>query len=386
MSDRAERYGDGRLFLRNGIWWMDFSVDGRRIRQSTGTDKKTDARRILRERHAQALHGQLPEQPRKVTLRELQARVHALYELKERNSIPHVARAFRPLREFFGTRPVAKLTTGDLERYVAWRLAGNGIAPTARVQSVKPATVHIELALLRVGLRHLHKAGELARVPMFPSLSIRNTREGFFTDEDLAKVTPHLRDPLPDVVTFCYLTGWRCAAEVLPLTWADVDPVAGVIRLPASRSKNKDGRELPYLAMPELRAIVARAAAARELVHEMTGTRPERVFHRRGKPIKDFRGAWAKAVAAGGVRANLIHDLRRSAVRNLERAGAPRSQAMKLTGHKTEAVYRRYAITSTDDVASAMARVAELRALEAEAREKSQRLAQERHTEGGTAP
>jgi len=31
-------------------------------------------------------------------------------------------------------------------------------------------------------------------------------------------------------------------------------------------------------------------------------------------------------------------------VRNLERAGVPRSTAMAMVGHRTEAIYRRYAI------------------------------------------
>jgi hypothetical protein len=70
------------------------------------------------------------------------------------------------------------------------------------------------------------------------------------------------------------------------------------------------------------------------------------VFHRDGDPIKSFRGAWFTACEAAGVPGRIFHDLRRTAVRNFERAGVPRSVAMKLTGHKTEAVYRRYAIVS----------------------------------------
>jgi integrase len=58
---------------------------------------------------------------------------------------------------------------------------------------------------------------------------------------------------------------------------------------------------------------------------------------------------WASACKAAGVAGRLRHDLRRTAARNLERAGVPRGVAMQITGHKTEAMYRRYAIVSEAD-------------------------------------
>jgi integrase len=76
--------------------------------------------------------------------------------------------------------------------------------------------------------------------------------------------------------------------------------------------------------------------------------RPGRIipwlFHRDGKPIKDFRWVWASACKNAGVPGRIPHDFRRTAVRNLERAGVPRSVAMAMVGHRTEAIYRRYAI------------------------------------------
>jgi Phage integrase family len=70
--------------------------------------------------------------------------------------------------------------------------------------------------------------------------------------------------------------------------------------------------------------------------------------------------AWAEACRKAGLPALLFHDLRRSAVRNLERAGVSRSVAMKLTGHKTESVYRRYAIVAESDLRRGSAKLTAL--------------------------
>ena len=82
------------------------------------------------------------------------------------------------------------------------------------------------------------------------------------------------------------------------------------------------------------------------------------VFHRNGRPIKSFRKAWQEACAAAGVPDRIPHDLRLTAVRNLERAGVSRSVAMPLTGHKTESVYRRYAIVNEEDLAEGVQKLA----------------------------
>src|ERR1041384_8036907 len=92
---------------------------------------------------------------------------------------------------------------------------------------------------------------------------------------------------------------------------------------------------------------------------KLAGTICPFVFHRNGKRIRNFRKAWENACVAAGFPGRIPHDLRRSAVRNMERAGLSRSVAMQLTGHKTEAVYRRYAITSEADLREGVDRLNE---------------------------
>ncbi len=95
---------------------------------------------------------------------------------------------------------------------------------------------------------------------------------------------------------------------------------------------------------PELRAVLERQLARTRANERATGQVIVSVFHRDGKPIRGFRRAWVTACKKAGVPNRIPHDLRRTAVRNLERAGVPRSTAMELVGHRTEAIYRRYAI------------------------------------------
>jgi integrase len=85
------------------------------------------------------------------------------------------------------------------------------------------------------------------------------------------------------------------------------------------------------------------------------------VFHRAGKPIKSYRTGWESACVKAGLPGAWIHDFRRSAANHMENTGVPRSQAMKITGHKTESIYRRYAIVRPDDIAEGTAKLSAYR-------------------------
>ena len=76
------------------------------------------------------------------------------------------------------------------------------------------------------------------------------------------------------------------------------------------------------------------------------------VFHHRGgRPVSAtvLRKWWRAATAAAGHPGLIFHDLRRSAVRNMIRAGVSEPVAMAISGHQSAAVFRRYNITSIDD-------------------------------------
>lgn len=112
--------------------------------------------------------------------------------------------------------------------------------------------------------------------------------------------------------------------------------------------------------LPELADLLRSQWEHTKAIRQKTGKIIPWVFHRDGKPIRDFRKVWKNACVASGLQGKIPHDFRRTGVGNLERAGVPRSVAMKLTGHKTESVYRRYAIVSEADLAEGVAKLAAL--------------------------
>jgi integrase len=160
---------------------------------------------------------------------------------------------------------------------------------------------------------------------------------------------------LPDfprpAVTFAYYTGWRMASEILKLTWSQVDLEAGTVRLEAHTTKNDDARPI-YL--PQVLLDVLEQQWQEHL--EQYPDCPH-IFHRRGNRVISYAKDWRKAITEAGLVGKLPHDFRRTAVRNLVRAGVPERVAMAITGHKTRSVFERYNIVSDGDLREAARRL-----------------------------
>ena len=184
-------------------------------------------------------------------------------------------------------------------------------------------------------------------------------RTGFFEREQFEAVRDHLPEAVKLIATFAYLTGWRIRSEVLPLQWRQVDLTAGTVRLDPGSTKNDAGRLLPFGgALLELADVLKAQRETTKRVERQRGEIIPYVFHRNGKPIRDFRGAWETACKAAGCPDRICHDFRRTAVRNLVRAGVSEKVAMQITGHKTRSVFDRYDIVNEADLRDALRKLA----------------------------
>ncbi len=187
------------------------------------------------------------------------------------------------VRAWFGDKKASKLTAADVDRYIEARLADD----------YAPASVNRQTGLLAEALRLAHKRETLTNVITVRRLPERNARQGFLDCADLDKVVKALPHYLQDFTRFAYLTAWR-RGELISLHWFDVDREGGVIRLRPEQSKNRHGRAVAIEG--DLRGLIERRWQARKFKSGDGQDRvAEFVFHRRGRPVGDFRKAWAAA-------------------------------------------------------------------------------------------
>ena len=179
-----------------------------------------------------------------------------------------------------------------------------------------------------------------------------------------------LRSELPEhqrlILVIGYHLGMR-RGEILNLRWDQVDWKENLIRLERKQTKGKQARVAPLYG--ELRAWLEMSYAGRQESCRF-------IISLRGEGISEVKTAWNKARQRAKVPGLLVHDLRRTAVRNMIRAGIPEKQAMRISGHKSRSVFDRYDITDERDIKAAGQKLA--RYLE----QKTEAAAAKQETEG----
>jgi len=325
------------------FWSIRFRWRGRQIRESTKLTSKRDAIDYRRRRMAEFGIERNPTSQSVPTVDEAARALLVHISASCKSGLPQVRSHLKNIVDYFGPNTLIAEIQGDrMDRFVIAR----------RSAGLKDASVYNEMSTLRRCLRLQWKRHRLLALPEFPMPSPGKARQGFFTSEEVERLCQHLPAHAVNAVRFAWETGWR-RGEIFGLRWRDVDWDEGIVSL--VDSKNGDPRQLPFADSEVLTRVLReqRASASRvELERRIT---VDYVFHYAGRSLPEgLRRCWRSACRRAGLDGRLFHDLRRSFIQRCEDASVSRSSAMKITGHRTEAVYSRYAIAPRSSISSAL--------------------------------
>jgi integrase len=338
------------------IWWCKYRDGGIAKRVSTGTGDARKAKKFVAALEGR-LAASLPVMPRadKVSYPEIAEDLRKHYAASGDRDLAEAGYRLKHLDRFFARFRVAAIGGAQITAYVVERQQAGAAA----------GTVNRELATLSRMLRLGYENGKILRLPVIHRLKESAAREGFFEEDQYQAVRRRLPEDLQAAIAIMHTYGWR-KAEVLGLERRQLDlrvgPGGRDATLRLDMSKNGEPR-IVYLT-PELKVLLTAQVErvdrlSRHLGRIVTALFPHTGGRRAGTPRRGFGKRWRRACEQAGVPGRLLHDFRRTAVRNMERQGVPRSVAMKLTGHRTEAVYRRYAIVNDAQLREAALRLAE---------------------------
>lgn len=378
--------GSGSIYRRPGCktWTIQFYRHGRIVREATGMKDYQAARQQLNRRMQEVKTGTYagPKMER-IRVEELAELFLRDYRINRRKSLDDVeARWKLHLEPFFGEVRAVDVSSTLISEYVDERMS----------QRAANATINRELAALKRMFRLGHYATPslVARLPLFRHLQENNVRTGFLEDGQFERIVSYCPELWFRGLVECGRTyGWR-VSELLNLRTRQVDVTQRTIRLEPGSTKNRDGR-----------TVTMTANVWHLLGALIEGKRPDdHVFTRNnGRPVKIFRTTWRNACVQAGVGQMLcvrcskpmseaecpkchgkrsryvgliFHDLRRTAARDLRRAGIAEGVIMQIGGWRTRTVFERYNIISQADISEALGKLERAREKDRSATERSQ--------------
>lgn len=384
---RTRQRGTGSVFQasytdRHGVkrktetWWFSHPCrccKGRKHREG-GFSSKAEARAALNVRLGQIAKGKTRFLADRETVEMLLGLVLTDHEVNRRVDLPHVKRRAKFILGHFGPgEKAASLTTDRFMQYAQER----------QREGASNSTINHELGLLRRGFILAIRAQRLDSRPYIPRLQAAPPRQGLFGRDEFELVLGQLDPDLRPLFETAYITGWRCKSELTTRQWKHVEfgPAAwtcgckilrgdvqcpdcrrfrpGWLRLEPGETKNKQGRMFPMI--PTLRAILDEQKRRTEELERATGQVIPWVFWRQGgsgvlaagSPVRSYHRAWTEACRRAGLTGKIPHDLRRTAVVNLDRLNVARTTGKRITGHLTDRIYEQYSVPEIEGMTRA---------------------------------
>jgi integrase len=366
-------------------YYMILTVNGQRLQRKTGTDDVDRAADMLAEWRAEERAGQHD------------AGTRTRYESMRNDYVSKGGKVLqtgvqRDLDLFFKGLHIQAITVKKLDQFREWRerlpqvvefkeetlakdielrtmqmLKGRKKLTAEQAEKIRTeamqwvengvkATTNKRLTILRAMMNFMAKRGVIGRndVPAFPiALGVDNKRRGFLDESDLHKILGVLPKHLHPLVKFLYATGMR-SGQAAKLTWEMVDKEITELHVPGELVKNREDFTLPLVnkAGEPLFEFVSD-------MRKLARLRGEKIFDSR-----DFLKQWRIACDKLGYgifnretrayRGLRPHDFRRTAARNLTKGGVATPVAMAISGHKTDSMFRRYAIMDKGAVQDAL--------------------------------
>lgn len=275
----------------------------------------------------------------RTTVKELLEMVKRDYDINGLRSKRSVLVHISHLCQFFEAMQAEDVKLGNLQDYIL----------TRRRESASNATINRELSTLKRG--YTLGADIVSRCPKITKLKENNVREGFVEIGEFEQVRRLLPVNYSRLYAFAFYYGWR-KSEILSLPRNAFDEQTNQVRLDGANSKNGEGRTI-VVAGDGLRMVVEAAALCDSLQSQWLFCEKDGTSIARST----FDTKFKIACGIAGHPERLFHDLRRSATRNFDRAGVPRTVGMKISGHKTESQHERYNITSGSDTVVAAGKI-----------------------------